>query len=196
VARRSSAPLETVTGRIDALNSDGWGVVRAAAGGKTVFVAGALPGELVEYRVRRRERNHDQAELVTLLETAPDRIAPRCAHFGLCGGCALQHLAPESQLAVKERELREALRRIGKVEPASWLSPLSGAPWAYRRRARLGARFGLEGMDLVRYRPDERQFGTFLELEQRAEAERQRRERQRTERLVERALGADPNTTG
>lgn len=65
-----------------------------------------------------------------------------------------------------------------------WISP------------RLGARFGLEGMDLVRYRPDERQFGTFLELEQRAEAERQRRERQRTERLVERALGADPNTTG
>jgi 23S rRNA (uracil1939-C5)-methyltransferase len=153
VARRRAALSQTVTGRIDALNSEGWGVVRAAAGGKTVFVAGALPGELVEYRVRRRERSHDQAELVTLLEPAADRIEPRCAHFGICGGCVLQHLAPESQLAVKDRELREALRRIGKVEPAAWLPPLSGEAWGYRRRARLGARFvHARGRSLVGFR--------------------------------------------
>jgi 23S rRNA (uracil1939-C5)-methyltransferase len=139
------------TGRVDALNHEGWGVVRGA--GKTVFVAGALPGELVEYRIRRRQRNHDEAELVTVLEPAPDRIEPRCAHFGTCGGCALQHLAPESQLRIKDAELRETLRRIGKVEPREWLPPLAGAPWGYRRRARLGARFvHSKGRSLVGFR--------------------------------------------
>ena len=58
-------------------------MVRATGAGRTVFVAGALPGELVEYRVRRRSRSHDQAELVTVLEAAPDRVAPGCAHFGI-----------------------------------------------------------------------------------------------------------------
>jgi 23S rRNA (uracil1939-C5)-methyltransferase len=150
---RGNAVVAPVTGRVDALSSEGWGVVRAANGGKTVFVAGALPGELVEYIVRRRERSHDSAELLAVLEPAADRIEPRCAHYGSCGGCALQHLASASQLAVKDRELREALRRIGKVEPAEWLPPLSGEPWGYRRRARLGARFvHAKGRSLVGFR--------------------------------------------
>lgn len=150
---RSSAAVAPAIGRVDALSSEGWGVVRAAEGRKTVFVAGALPGELVEYRIRRRERSHDSAELLAVIEAAPDRVEPRCAHYGSCGGCVLQHLAPASQLAVKDRELREALRRIGKVEPAAWLPPLSGEPWGYRRRARLGARFvHAKGRSLVGFR--------------------------------------------
>jgi 23S rRNA (uracil1939-C5)-methyltransferase len=135
---RQKVVHEAQTGRVEALNHDGWGVVRA---GKTTFVAGALPGETVEYLVRRMERHHDEAQLLTVIEPAADRVVPRCAHFGTCGGCALQHLAPESQLAVKDSLLREALKRIGKVEPARWLVPLSGEHWGYRRRARLGARF-------------------------------------------------------
>ena len=61
---RSRAKLsgEAVTAQVDALNHDGWGVVRAGAQGKTTFVAGALPGEVVEYRVRKRERGHDEAK--------------------------------------------------------------------------------------------------------------------------------------
>jgi len=148
---RNRAPLnETLTGRVDDLNQEGWGVVR---GGKTVFVAGALPGELVEYRIRRRERSHDEAEVVRVLERSPDRIEPGCAHFGICGGCSLQHLAPASQLAIKDNMLRETLRRIGKVEPARWLPPLAAEPWGYRRRARLGARFvHAKGRSLVGFR--------------------------------------------
>jgi 23S rRNA (uracil1939-C5)-methyltransferase len=154
MARHRAAVSEAATGRVDALNSEGWGVVRAGpTGGKTVFVAGALPGELIEYRVRRRERSHDEAELITVLEPSPDRIEPHCKHYGLCGGCSLQHLAPASQMVVKDRELREAIRRIGKVEPREWLPPLSGEPWGYRRRARLGARFvHARGRSLVGFR--------------------------------------------
>ncbi|MET0281356.1 MAG: 23S rRNA (uracil(1939)-C(5))-methyltransferase RlmD [Steroidobacteraceae bacterium] len=146
---RAIAPVP-VTGRVAGLNQQGWGVVRA---GKTVFVAGALPGELVEYRVRRRQRSHDEAELLQVLEPAADRVVPRCAHYGVCGGCVMQHLAPAAQLAVKDMELREALRRVGKVEPERWLAPLAGDPWQYRRRARLGARFvPAKGRSLVGFR--------------------------------------------
>jgi 23S rRNA (uracil1939-C5)-methyltransferase len=149
-SRRKPAK-EILTGQVDGLNHDGWGVTRL--GGKAVFVAGALPGETVEYRVRRRQRNFDEAELVSVLEPSADRIVPECAHFGTCGGCALQHLAPRSQLQIKDGMLREALRRIGKVEPAQWLQPLSGDPWGYRRRARLGARFvHAKGRSMVGFR--------------------------------------------
>jgi 23S rRNA (uracil1939-C5)-methyltransferase len=150
MGRRRAVASEPVTGRVDALNHDGWGVVRA---GKTVFVAGALPGELVEYIVRRSERSHDEAQLLAVLEPSADRVEPRCAHFGTCGGCSLQHLAPASQLAIKDQMLRETLKRIGKVEPANWLPPVSGEPWGYRRRARLGARFvHARGRSMVGFR--------------------------------------------
>ncbi len=160
MARARAVAAEAVTGRVDALNHEGWGVVRAGpAGGKTTFVAGALPGELVEYRVRKRERSHDEAQLLQVLEPSPERIEPHCPHFGVCGGCALQHLAPSAQLTVKDTELRETLRRVGKVEPRQWLAPLSGDSWGYRRRARLGARYvHAKGRSLVGFREKHSSF--------------------------------------
>jgi 23S rRNA (uracil1939-C5)-methyltransferase len=128
--------VETAT--IAALTHTGEGIVR---GGKTVFVAGALPGETVKFRRTRTHRQHDEAELVEVLTPAPERVAPRCAHFGICGGCALQHLTPEAQLATKETELRDNLERLGRVTPREWLPALRGPTWGYRRRARLGAKF-------------------------------------------------------
>ncbi|MFO1504704.1 MAG: 23S rRNA (uracil(1939)-C(5))-methyltransferase RlmD [Steroidobacteraceae bacterium] len=150
MARNRVAVTETGTGQVADLNHEGWGVVRA---GKTVFVAGALPGETVEYRIRRRERSHDEAELTRVIEASAQRVTPGCEHFGLCGGCSLQHLAPAAQRGVKDNMLREALRRIGKVEPDMWLAPMHGEPWGYRRRARLGARFvHAKGRSLVGFR--------------------------------------------
>ena len=66
---------------------------------------------------------------------------PGCPHFGVCGGCALQHLEPSAQLLAKERELKETLARVARAEPARWLPPLAGPAWGYRRRARLGAKY-------------------------------------------------------
>jgi 23S rRNA (uracil1939-C5)-methyltransferase len=161
MGRKRALVSEPVTGRVDALNHEGWGVVRA---GKTVFVAGALPGETVEYIVRRSERSHDEAQLLKVIEPAADRVAPRCAHFGTCGGCSLQHLAPESQLAIKDAMLRETLRRIGKVEPLQWLPALSGDHWGYRRRARLGARFvHAKGRSMVGFREKMSSFVADIE---------------------------------
>ena len=131
-----AAAVETAT--VAGLTHTGEGIVR---GGKAIFVAGALPGETINYRRTRSHRQHDEAELVEVLSAAPERVAPRCAHFGVCGGCALQHLAPEAQLKAKDQELRDNLERLGKVTPHTWLEPLRGPVWNYRRRARLGAKF-------------------------------------------------------
>ena len=134
---KPDAPLETA--EIESLDHEGRGV--AHVGGKVVFVDGALPGESVSFRRLRRRRRHDEAAIVEVHRPSPDRVAPRCAHFGVCGGCALQHLSHGAQLAVKGRIVSEALERIGRVAPERWLEPLAGPTWAYRRRARLGCKF-------------------------------------------------------
>ncbi|MGO9987442.1 MAG: 23S rRNA (uracil(1939)-C(5))-methyltransferase RlmD [Steroidobacteraceae bacterium] len=118
---------------------DGRGIARS--GGKAVFIEGALPGERVRYRVRKSRRQWDEAGLVEVLSASPDRVVPRCAHFGVCGGCSLQHLAPAAQLAAKERQLLDSLQRIGGVRPGRVYPPLRGPEWGYRRRARLGVRY-------------------------------------------------------
>jgi 23S rRNA (uracil1939-C5)-methyltransferase len=121
------------------LAHDGRGVARDA--GKAVFIDGALPGERVRYRVIKRRRQLDEAVLVEVLDASKDRVAPACAHFGICGGCSLQHLSADAQLEVKERQLLETLQRIGRVRPEEVLAPLRGPQWAYRRRARLGVKY-------------------------------------------------------
>ncbi|MCE7950846.1 MAG: 23S rRNA (uracil(1939)-C(5))-methyltransferase RlmD [Xanthomonadales bacterium PRO7] len=121
------------------LSHDGRGV--AHVNGKAVFVAGALAGERVRARFSGKHRHYDEAVVEEVLHASPDRVIPRCAHFGVCGGCALQHLKPEAQIAAKQRVLLENLERIGKVVPMSILPPLTDSPWGYRRKARLSVKF-------------------------------------------------------
>jgi 23S rRNA (uracil1939-C5)-methyltransferase len=150
-SKKNRLSAEPVTAEITDLSHDGRGVTHCD--GKTVFVAGALPGEQVRFRYTRRQRRHDEAETLEVLRAAPERVTPRCAHFGLCGGCALQHVQPQAQLAAKQRLLGEALRRLGGVEPQSWLAPLVANHWGYRRKARLGVRYvAKKGRVLVGFR--------------------------------------------
>jgi 23S rRNA (uracil1939-C5)-methyltransferase len=121
------------------LAHDGRGIARVS--GKAVFIAGALPGERVRFRVTKRRRQLEEAVLLDILTASPDRVTPRCAHFGVCGGCSLQHLSPEAQLAAKQRQLLDNLERIGGVRPLRVLEPLRGPAFAYRRRARLGVKY-------------------------------------------------------
>ncbi|MBK6728820.1 MAG: 23S rRNA (uracil(1939)-C(5))-methyltransferase RlmD [Xanthomonadales bacterium] len=131
-------PAEPVQLEIHNLGHDGRGVARHE--GKATFVSGALAGERVLARLTARHRQYDEAEVVEVLSPSPDRVAPGCAHFGVCGGCALQHLAPAGQIAAKQNALLENLVRIGDVEPKRVLDPLRGEPWRYRRRGRLSVR--------------------------------------------------------
>lgn len=136
-AAAPGGPAEEIA-LVGGLTHEGEGVVR---GGKTVFVPGALPGERIRLRRIRRHRQHDDGALLEVLTASPERVAPRCVHFGVCGGCVLQHLAPAAQLSAKEAELKATLERVARLAPRRWLEPLTGPVWAYRRRARLGAKF-------------------------------------------------------
>ncbi|HMV38395.1 MAG TPA: 23S rRNA (uracil(1939)-C(5))-methyltransferase RlmD [Plasticicumulans sp.] len=137
--RKPRAPEGVFTARIDSLAHDGRGIARVD--GKVVFIEGALPGETVEYRYLATRGGYDEALTTGVLEASPERVAPRCRHFGVCGGCSLQHLAADRQIAFKHDQLVENLERIGRVTPAHWLAPLTGPHWGYRQKARLGVRF-------------------------------------------------------
>lgn len=121
------------------LTHDGRGVAHVE--GKTVFVNGALPGERAVVQIAARHRHFDEARVESLLTRSPDRVEPRCPHFGVCGGCALQHLSAEAQIAAKQRVLAENFERIGKVAPKRWLDPLTDAAWGYRRKGRLSVKW-------------------------------------------------------
>ncbi|WP_448097245.1 23S rRNA (uracil(1939)-C(5))-methyltransferase RlmD [Luteibacter yeojuensis] len=121
------------------LSHDGRGVARID--NKATFVSGALPGERVLLKYRKRHRNYDDAEIVQVLEASPERVVPKCRHFGQCSGCSLQHMDPAAQIAAKQRVLAENFERIGKVGPASWLPPLTDQPWGYRRKGRFSVRY-------------------------------------------------------
>ena len=131
--RISAAPEEA---DIIDLTHEAHGVARLD--GKAVFVTDALPGERVMLKRVKRHRNFDEAVLESVITPSPDRVTPACPHYGTCGGCALQHLAPQAQLAFKQAQLLENLARLGSVEPGRVLEPLLGPVWGYRRRARLG----------------------------------------------------------
>lgn len=137
--RKKYAPEGPFEIQIEDLTHEGLGVARQP-GGKAVFIAEALPGEPVRYLRTGRRRDHDEGRLLEVIEPAGDRVTPRCTHFGYCGGCSLQHLDHDAQVALKQHWLLDSLARIGKVEPESILPPLTGSQWGYRRRARLAVR--------------------------------------------------------
>lgn len=120
------------------LGHDGRGVARRD-NGRTVLVAGALPGERVLAKQTRRTREADLATTVEVLHASPDRMEPRCPHFGVCGGCVLQHLDGAQQILVKQARLLEQFGESG-VTPETVLEPLVDAAWGYRRKGRLSVR--------------------------------------------------------
>lgn len=108
--------------------------------GKVIFVEGALPGERVRFKSYRRKAKWEAADMTELLRESALRARPRCDYFGLCGGCAMQHLNVPAQVAIKQRVLEDALHHLGKVKAETMLRPIQGPDWGYRYRARLSVR--------------------------------------------------------
>jgi len=105
-----------------------------------VFVEGALPGERAAVQIMTGGRRFDLGRANRLLNESPGRRAPRCPHFGTCGGCATQHADLGTQMAAKEDGLLQNLKRIGQIEPERVLPMITGDEWGYRHRARLSVR--------------------------------------------------------
>jgi len=137
VSRRALSP--TLVATVESLDVAGRGVVHVD--GRSMLVEGALAGESVVLRPCRGRRHAHRAELVEVLEAANSRVEPVCEHFGVCGGCGLQHMSAEDQLAHKQKLLLHALDEHGRVQPDALLEPLTGPSTGYRRRARLGVKY-------------------------------------------------------
>jgi 23S rRNA (uracil1939-C5)-methyltransferase len=134
--------LEWLT--VESLDLEAQGVAHRADG-KVVFIEGALPTEVVQAKVHRSKNNWEQGVITDMRRESSQRVRPGCPHFGLhggaCGGCKMQHLHPDAQIAVKQRVLEDNLAHLAKVKAERMLRPLGGSPWGYRRRARLSVRY-------------------------------------------------------
>jgi len=147
--RRGAKPVNievTEPVKVEALDLDAQGIARLVPNeqeqalgqsGKVIFIKGALPTELVTYTITSEKARFSKAKLREILKPAVFRAEPKCAAFGVCGGCTMQHLDIRAQIAMKQRVLEDDLRHIAKVKPEEILRPMGGPVWEYRQRARL-----------------------------------------------------------
>lgn len=125
--------------RIESLSHDGRGVTHID--GKAIFVEGALPNELVKMSALKQTRQYDDAIVDEIIEPSDERVNPKCEAFGVCGGCALQHLQHEKQITYKQQSLLDNIQKMSKILPNEVLDPIQSQAWEYRYKARLGVRY-------------------------------------------------------
>ena len=129
---------------IDALGSNGEGIGRID--GYTVFVEGALPGEKISVLIVKVKKNYGYGKLMEILTVSPERREPVCPVAKQCGGCQLQHLSYEAELAYKTREVKDVMERIGGIRDVE-VKPALGMedPWRYRNKAQFPVGRGKDG---------------------------------------------------
>lgn len=110
--------------------------------GKKVFVSHALPNETVLVKITNSKKGFEEGDALEVVANPnPERQTPPCPHFGVCGGCSLQHWQADGQIAFKQSVLAELLQHHANVQPDNWLEPLVGDRLGYRTKARMGVRF-------------------------------------------------------
>ncbi len=158
--RRPNLPPQEML--VTRLSHEGRGIA-THEDGKVVFVDFALPGERVTVNITEQQRKYDEAEVLEVHEASADRVMPACPHFGVCGGCSLQHMDRAAQIRFKQSVLAEHLQHFGGLQPEQWLPPLVDDNVAYRRKARLGVRYVIKKEKLlVGFR--ERKAGYLAEM--------------------------------
>ncbi len=137
--RRKRLPEEPVEVQIESLSHEGRGV--AHVDGKVVFVDFALPGEQVEFKYTRTSKNFDEGRAINVIKASADRSEPICEHFGVCGGCSMQHQEHEAQIRSKQDALMEQFEHMAHTQPQTVLPSLRGPVAHYRQKARLGVKY-------------------------------------------------------
>jgi 23S rRNA (uracil1939-C5)-methyltransferase len=162
MGRRRKVKAKTYELDIETLSHEGRGI--SHFDNKIIFTRGALPGEKVIANRSLSRAKFEEADVVEILTSSPDRIEPKCAVYGICGGCSFQHLSSENQINAKQTWLRSAFMGQAKVEPKEWLDPLQVISWGYRRKARLGVRYvHKKDKVLVGFRERKSSFITVME---------------------------------
>src|SRR5438128_1302292 len=98
------------TAKVHALSHDGRGIANVDY--KTLFIRGALPNEIVAYQITQQRSHYHEAELLEIIHASSERHPPPCQHFGVCGGCSLQHMTTSMQMAFKQKTLLEQLKHF------------------------------------------------------------------------------------
>lgn len=136
--------MRTVDLKIEDIAFGGKGVARE--NGKAVFIPFTIDGELVTAKITREKKQFAEAEIVDLREKSPHRVEPPCPYFGRCGGCAYQHIDYAHQLEIKSRQVRDVLKRIGRLKDVPMRSMVpSPLNYAYRNRITVHAENGVIG---------------------------------------------------
>ncbi|MFN4081255.1 MAG: 23S rRNA (uracil(1939)-C(5))-methyltransferase RlmD [Saprospiraceae bacterium] len=110
----------------------GKGVGRTSDG-MAVFVEGAVPGDVVDVLLQKKKTDFAEGRVLNIVAPSPERVAPFCVHFGICGGCKWQYLRYEDQLLHKQQVVIDAFQRIAKMEPEQILPILSAPSDTYYR---------------------------------------------------------------
>jgi len=134
--KKSKPKSELIPVTINNLSLEGRGV--AKIDGKTTFVEGAIPGELLTVKIDKRHKNYDEASIQSIQTASPYRIEAPCQHYNQCGGCQLQHIATNAQLNFKQQAVLDMLQRSAKTIPDNIIAPLTSDGLHYRRSARIG----------------------------------------------------------
>jgi 23S rRNA (uracil1939-C5)-methyltransferase len=133
------------------LSHDARGIGRI--GEKIAFIDGALPGELVRGDHLHSGQSFDHGRATEILRRSPERVSPKCIHFGGCAGCSLQHFSQNGQVHYKQNMLLQDLKKFGRTEPERILPPLIDQAFGYRRKARLSVKdVAKKGKVLVGFR--------------------------------------------
>lgn len=131
--------------------------------GKTLFIQGALPGETVSARLVEDHPRFIEARIDELINASAERAEPPCIYYHACGGCQLQHVKPEAQLALKQQALLQQLEHWGKVTPKRVLPPVHKGGEGYRTRARLGVWYETDGQVSLGFRQQNSKNITAIE---------------------------------
>ena len=124
---------------IESLSHEGRGI--SHIDNKVIFTRGALPGERVVASRTLSRAKYEEADIIEVIKSSPERIEPKCKVYGICGGCSFQHLSSPNQINAKHDWLQSAFLGQAKVQPKEWLEPVQVESWGYRRKARLGVRY-------------------------------------------------------
>lgn len=100
-----------------------------------IFIPYGAPGDVVDIKIDRKKKRYAEGHIQRMIEPSTLRVEPKCVHFGTCGGCRWQHLPYDYQLQCKQRQVADALQRIGKIELPD-ISPILGSEkiWEYRNK--------------------------------------------------------------
>ncbi|NAR35720.1 23S rRNA (uracil(1939)-C(5))-methyltransferase RlmD [Acinetobacter haemolyticus] len=149
-AKQRPAHQPIYTFKVEAFSHEGRGIAHYGTHpdhpkekqGKKVFIRNALVGETVQAKITHQTTRLEEAEMLKLEgEAATGRVEPICPHFGVCGGCSLQHIHPDEQILLKQNVLQSHLQHFAGLQPEQWLTPIRSSKIDYRRRARIGVRY-------------------------------------------------------